>query len=199
MIRVGLTGGIGSGKSTVCRMFEELGVRCYDCDSRAKWLMQNDEQLRTELIELFGEEVYGADGVLDRARLAAEVFGNSERLAALNGAVHPAVGRDWERWCTERKAEGVAYTIMESAILFDCGFDSKVDCTVTVSAPEEVRIERAAARDNAPAEVIRSRIEAQMSDSEREARADHTIINTDLDAVQKQVEELHVKFSNDIE
>lgn len=199
MIRVGLTGGIGSGKSTVCRMFEELGVRCYDCDRRAKWLMQNDEQLRAELIELFGAEVYGADGVLDRARLAAEVFGNSERLAALNGAVHPAVGRDWERWCAERESEGVAYAIMESAILFDCGFDSKVDRTVTVSAPEEVRINRAAARDNAPAEVIRRRIEAQMSDSEREARADYTIINTDLDAVQKQVEELHAEFSNEAE
>lgn len=199
MIRVGLTGGIGSGKSTVCRMFEELGARCYDCDSRAKWLMQNDEELRTELVELFGAEVYDADGVLDRARLAAEVFGNRERLAALNGAVHPAVGRDWERWCAERESEGVAYTIMESAILFDCGFDSKVDRTVTVSAPEEVRIARAAERDNAPAEVIRRRIEAQMSDLEREERADYTITNTDLDAAQKQVEQLHVMFSNDVE
>ena len=180
-------------------MFEELGVRCYDCDSRAKWLMQNDEELRAELVELFGAEVYGADGELDRARLAAEVFGNSERLAALNGAVHPAVGRDWERWCAEREGEGVAYTIMVSAILFDCGFDSKVDRTVTVSAPEALRIERAAARDNAPADVIRRRIEAQMSDTEREARADYTITNTDLDTVQKQVEELHAKFSNEVE
>ncbi len=160
--------------------------------------MQNDDELRAELIELFGTEMYDSDGVLNRARLAAEVFGNSERLAALNGAVHPAVGRDWERWCAERESEGVAYTIMESAILFDCGFDSKVDRTVTVSAPEQVRIDRAAARDNAPAEVIRRRIEAQMSDAEREVRADHTITNTDLDAVQKQVEELHAKFSNEI-
>ena len=199
MIRVGLTGGIGSGKSTVCRMFEALGAQCYDCDSRAKWLMQNDEMLRKELVALFGTEVYSADGKLDRARLAAEVFGNSERLAALNGAVHPAVGRDWERWCAEREAEGVAYAIMESAILFDCGFDSKVDRTVTVSAPEEVRIERAAARDNAPAEVIRRRIEAQMSDAEREARADHTIVNSDLEAVRKQVAELHKIFSNGVE
>ena len=199
MIRVGLTGGIGSGKSTVCRMFEELGAHCYDCDSRAKWLMQNDEELREELVALFGAEVYGADGTLDRARLAAEVFGNSERLAALNGAVHPAVGRDWERWCAEREVEGVAYAIMESAILFDCGFDSKVDRTVTVSAPEELRIERAVARDNAPAEVIRRRIEAQMSDAEREARADHTIVNSDLEAVRKQVAELHKIFSNGVE
>lgn len=199
MIRIGLTGGIGSGKSTVCRIFDELGAQCYDCDSRAKWLMQNNEALREELVALFGAEVYGADGLLDRARLATEVFGNSERLAALNGAVHPAVGRDWERWCAERKAEGVAYAIMESAILFDCGFDSKVDRTVTVSAPEELRIERAVARDNAPAEVIRRRIEAQMSDVEREARADYTIVNTDLEEVRKQVAELHKLFSNEIE
>lgn len=197
MIRIGLTGGIGSGKSTVCRLFEEFGARCYDSDSRAKWLMQNDEELRAELIALFGEEVYGEDGALDRARLAAEVFGNSERLAALNGAVHPAVGRDWERWCEEREAEGVAYAIMESAILFDCGFDSKVDRTVAVSAPEELRIERAALRDNAPMEVIRRRIEAQMSDAEREARAHHTIRNIDIDTLREQVEELHKLFSDD--
>ena len=197
MIRVGLTGGIGSGKSTVCRLFEELGVNCYDCDSRAKWLMQNDEELRAELIALFGAEIYDEDGVLDRARLAAEVFGNSERLAALNGAVHPAVGRDWEHWCEAREAEGVAYAIMESAILFDCGFDSKVDRTVAVLAPEELRIERAAKRDNAPAEVIRQRINAQMSDSEREARAHHTIRNIDIDTLREQVEELHKLFSNE--
>lgn len=199
MIRVGLTGGIGSGKSTVCRLFEALGVSCYDCDSRAKWLMQNDEQLREELIALFGEEVYGTDGELDRARLAAEVFGNSERLAALNGAVHPAVGRDWERWCNEREAEGATYAIMESAILFDSGFDSRVDRTVAVSAPEELRVERAAERDNAPAEVIRQRIKAQMSDSEREARAHYTIRNIDLETLQEQVEELHKKFSYEAE
>lgn len=197
MIRIGLTGGIGSGKSTVCRLFEELGARCYDSDSRAKWLMQNDEALRAELIALFGEEVYGEDGALDRARLAAEVFGNSERLAALNGAVHPAVGRDWERWCEEREAEGAAYTILESAILFDCGFDQKVDRTVAVSAPEELRIERAASRDNAPMEVIRRRIEAQMSDAEREARAHHTIQNINIDTLREQVEELHKLFSDD--
>lgn len=197
MIRVGVTGGIGSGKSTVCRLFEELGARCYDSDSRAKWLMQNDEQLRSELIALFGEEVYDSEGRLDRARLAGEVFGNSERLAALNGAVHPAVGRDWERWCAEREAEGAAYTILESAILFDCGFDSKVDRTVTVSAPEKLRVERAAARDGASEELIRRRIEAQMSDSEREARAHHTIVNIDLATLREQVEELHKEFCNE--
>lgn len=197
MIRVGVTGGIGSGKSTVCRLFEELGARCYDSDSRAKWLMQNDEQLRSELIALFGEEVYDSEGRLDRARLAGEVFGNSERLAALNGAVHPAVGRDWERWCAERESEGAAYTILESAILFDCGFDSKVDRTVTVSAPEKLRVERAAARDGASEELIRRRIEAQMSDSERETRAHHTIVNIDLATLREQVEELHKEFSNE--
>ena len=197
MIRIGLTGGIGSGKSTVCRLFEELGVHCYDCDSRAKWLMQNDKELHAELIALFGADIYDKNGTLDRPRLAAEVFGNSERLAALNGAVHPAVGRDWERWCEEREAEGAKYAIMESAILFDCGFDSKVDRTVAVSAPEELRIERAAARDNAPTEVIRRRIEAQMSDAEREARAHHTIQNICLDTLREQVEELHKLFSNE--
>lgn len=199
MIRVGLTGGIGSGKSTVCRLFEELGVRCYDSDSRAKWLMQNDPDLRAELIEIFGEQVYNDNGELDRARLAAEVFGNSERLAALNGAVHPAVGRDWERWCEERRGEGARYTILESAILFDCGFDQKVDRVITVSAPEQTRIERAAMRDNAPTDVIRNRIKAQMSDKERERRAHHTIVNIDITTLREQVEKIHKILCNEIE
>ncbi|MBQ2414106.1 MAG: dephospho-CoA kinase [Rikenellaceae bacterium] len=199
MIRVGLTGGIGSGKSTVCRLFEELGVRCYDSDSRAKWLMQNDPDLRAELIEIFGEQVYNDNGELDRARLAAEVFGNSERLAALNGAVHPAVGRDWERWCEERRGEGARYTILESAILFDCGFDKKVDQVITVSAPEQTRIERAAMRDNAPTDVIRNRIKAQMSDKERERRAHHTIVNIDITTLREQVEKIHKILCNEIE
>lgn len=199
MIRVGLTGGIGSGKSTVCRLFEELGVRCYDSDSRAKWLMQNDPDLRAELIEIFGEQVYNDNGELDRARLAAEVFGNSERLAALNGAVHPAVGRDWERWCEERRGEGARYTILESAILFDCGFDKKVDQVITVSAPEQTRIERAAMRDNAPTNVIRNRIKAQMSDKERERRAHHTIVNIDITTLREQVEKIHKILCNEIE
>lgn len=199
MIRVGLTGGIGSGKSTVCRLFKELGVRCYDSDSRAKWLMQNDPDLRAELIEIFGEQVYNDNGELDRARLAAEVFGNSERLAALNGAVHPAVGRDWERWCEERRGEGAQYTILESAILFDCGFDKKVDQVITVSAPEQTRIERAAMRDNAPTDVIRNRIKAQMSDKERERRAHHTIVNIDITTLREQVEKIHKILCNEIE
>lgn len=199
MIRVGLTGGIGSGKSTVCRLFEELGVRCYDSDSRAKWLMQNDPDLRAELIEIFGEQVYNDNGELYRARLAAEVFGNSERLAALNGAVHPAVGRDWERWCEERREEGAQYTILESAILFDCGFDKKVDQVITVSAPEQTRIERAAMRDNAPTDVIRNRIKAQMSDKERERRAHHTIVNIDITTLREQVEKIHKILCNEIE
>ena len=199
MIRVGLTGGIGSGKSTVCRLFEELGVRCYDSDSRAKWLMQNDPDLRAELIEIFGEQVYNDNGELDRARLAAEVFGNSERLAALNGAVHPAVGRDWERWCEERRGEGARYTILESAILFDCGFDKKVDQVITVSAPEQTRIERAAMRDNAPTDVIRNRIKAQISDKERERRAHHTIVNIDITTLREQVEKIHKILCNEIE
>lgn len=199
MIRAGLTGGIGSGKSTVCRLFEELGVRCYDSDSRAKWLMQNDPDLRAELIEIFGEQVYNDNGELDRARLAAEVFGNSERLAALNGAVHPAVGRDWEQWCEERRDEGARYTILESAILFDCGFDKKVDQVITVSAPEQTRIERAAMRDNAPTDVIRNRIKAQMSDKERERRAHHTIVNIDITTLREQVEKIHKILCNEIE
>lgn len=189
MIRIGLTGGIGSGKSTVARLLAELGAECYDSDSRAKMLMQSDPALREELTRLFGGGVYSPDGRLDRTALAAVVFGDPERLAQLNGAVHPAVARDWTQWCAERADRDAV--VLESAILFESGFDAMVDRTVTVSAPEELRIERCMARDGAAAEAVRRRISAQWSDAERERCADHIISNIDAGTLREQVVRLY--------
>ncbi len=189
MIRIGLTGGIGSGKSTVAQLFAELGVECYDSDSRAKALMQEDPALREGLMRLFGSGVYSPEGQLDRAAVASAVFGNPERLAQLNGAVHPAVAHDWERWCAERSGRDAV--ILESAILFESGFDAKVDLSVTVSVPEHLRIERCMARDGVPAEAVRRRIAAQWSDEERERRADHVISNIDAATLRQQVVRLY--------
>ena len=154
MIRVGVTGGIGSGKSTVCRLFAERGVPVYDSDSEAKRLMGEDPSLRAALVEAFGDETF-RDGVLNRRYLAATVFGDRRALARLEALVHPCVKRDFERWAAERTAE--PYVVLECAILYESGMDAAVDRVVAVVAPEELRLVRVNARDGASAAEIRRR------------------------------------------
>ena len=190
MIKVAICGGIGSGKSTVCRMFAERGVALYDSDSRAKALMNESAELRKALVAEFGEECY-ADGALNRSYLASRVFGSEEQLAKLNSSVHPAVKADFLRWAEEQEGD---FCILESAILFESGFDAVVDKTVAVLAPLPLRIERAMARDGASREQIEARVKAQMSDDELVARADFTIVNIHLEDVEKDVAELAYRF-----
>ncbi|MBQ2026775.1 MAG: dephospho-CoA kinase [Alistipes sp.] len=189
-MKIAICGGIGSGKSTICRMFEERGVAIYDSDARAKTLMNESESLRAALIAEFGEECY-SDGVLNRAVLASKVFGSEEQLAKLNSIVHPAVKEDYLRWHEEQEGD---YTILESAILFESGFDVLVDKSVAVLAPLPLRIERAMQRDSATREQIEARIKAQMSDDELASRADFAIVNFHLEDVEKDVAELHYRF-----
>lgn len=191
-IKVGITGGIGSGKSTVCRMFAMLGTPYYDCDSRAKELMVTDKHLVGAIKAAFGREAY-AGGQPDRAYLASKVFNDKDALARLNGLVHPAVIRDFNEWAASCPA-GTPYIVMESAIIFESGLEKEVDHTVTVSAPEEVRIERAAARDGAAREKVAARMANQMTDAERESRAGFVIHNDDRELVWRQVLELDSLF-----
>ena len=190
MIKVAICGGIGSGKSTVCRMFAERGVALYDSDSRAKALMNESDELRKALVAEFGEECY-ADGALNRSYLASRVFGSEEQLARLNSIVHPAVKADFLRWAEEQEGD---FCILESAILFESGFDAVVDKTVAVLAPLPLRIERAMQRDGASREQIEARVKAQMSDDELVARADFAIVNIHLEDVEKDVAELAYRF-----
>ncbi len=190
MIKVAICGGIGSGKSTVCRMFAERGVALYDSDSRAKALMNESEELRKALVAEFGEECY-ADGALNRSYLASRVFGSAEQLARLNSIVHPAVKADFLRWAEEQEGD---FCILESAILFESGFDVVVDKTVAVLAPLPLRIERAMQRDGASREQIEARVKAQMGDDELVARADFAIVNIHLEDVEKDVAELAYRF-----
>ena len=190
MIKVAICGGIGSGKSTVCQMFAERGIALYDSDSRAKMLMNESVSLREALIALFGEECY-VDGELNRPYLAQRVFGSEERLARLNSIVHPAVKEDFISWTEDQEGD---YCILESAILFESGFDKLVDKTVAVLAPMSLRIERAMQRDGASREQVEARIRAQMSDDELVARADFSIVNIHLEDVEKDVAELNHRF-----
>lgn len=186
MIRVAITGGIGSGKSTVCALFAERGVAVYDSDSEAKRLMSSSAELRQAIIETFGEEAYTAEG-LNRQYLASVVFTNDEQRLRLNSIVHPAVIADFEQWCREQSG---AYVIFESAILFDAGLDSMFDLTIAVLAPLPLRIERTCRRDGVSPESVERRIAAQMSDDDLSRLADVAIVNIDRESIACDVEQI---------
>lgn len=193
MYKVGITGGIGSGKSTVCRILQQRGVAVYDADSRAKELMANSESLRHDLIEAFGECTYTSEG-LNRRYLADVVFSDSQQLRLLNSIVHPVVMDDFERWAAEQEGQ---FVVLESAILFEAGLESRVDATVAVMAPEELRVERVMGRDGATKEQVMARIDNQMSDDERSDRAKYSVVNIDIEDLEEDVEQLHRRLCYD--
>ena len=193
MYKVGLTGGIGSGKSTVAELLRDRGIAVYDSDSRAKMLMVDDESLRAALANAFGAECYTEEG-LNRAWLAERVFTSAEELGRLNAIVHPAVMRDFAAWAEAQEGE---YVVLESAILLEAGLESHVDVVVAVMAPKGVRIERAMKRDGATVEQIEERMRNQMSDDERTERAKYAIVNIDLEELEEDVEQLHRRLCYD--
>lgn len=193
MYKVGITGGIGSGKSRVCSMLEGFGVAVYDADSRAKGLMNSSPTLREALVRRFGAEVYTDEGI-NRAYLAERVFSDGEELMALNAIVHPAVMDDFDRWAEEQEGD---YVVLESAILFEAHLEGRVDTTIAVMAPESLRLERAMKRDGATREQIESRMRNQMSDKERVDRSKYAIVNIDIEELAEDVEQLHRRLSYD--
>ena len=193
MYKVGITGGIGSGKSTVCDILRELDVAVYNSDVRAKELMMESVSLRQALVERFGKEVYNAEG-LNRPYLAQRVFGSASELEALNAIVHPAVMADFDCWAEVQQGN---YVVLESAILFEAQLENRVDVVVSVMAPESLRVERAMQRDGASREQIVARIKAQMSDDERSDRSKYAIVNIDLEELREEVEQLHRRLSYD--
>ena len=187
---MGITGGIGSGKSTLCHLLEEHGAAVYYSDDRAKALMHTSETLRRALVAEFGEACY-RDGELNRTWLSEQVFRDPLRLAALNRIVHPAVMADFERWAEEQTSP---YVVLESAILFSAHLESYVDCTVAVLAPVSLRVERASQRDGVDHQAIKRRIEAQMSDDELAERADYSLVNIRLEELREEAESLHKRL-----
>lgn len=187
MYKVGITGGIGSGKSTVCGLLSAYGVAVYDSDTKAKALMEQSVTLRESLCAVFGEECYNEDG-LNRQYLASKVFGDEQLLIKLNSIVHPAVRADFRSWAEQQSGE---YVVLESAILFEAAFETEVDTTLAVLAPVEERVRRAMGRDGADREAILSRIQHQMSDEELHAKADRCLVNLRMDYLESDVEQLH--------
>ena len=193
MYKVGVTGGIGSGKSTVCDMLAARGIAVYIADTEAKRLMSSDETLKRDIVALFGDDAY-LHGELNREFLASCVFCDKEALQRLNGVVHPAVMRDFAAWAEAQEGD---YVVLESAILFEAGLEGSVDATIAVMAPVELRLERAMRRDGADREKIEERMRNQLSDDERSERAKYAIVNIVLEDLEDDVEQLHRRLSYD--
>lgn len=186
---VGITGGIGSGKSTVCKLFTLLGIPVYTADDRAKWLMSHEPQLKEKILALFGTESYHSNGELNRGYLAETVFFNPEKVAALNALVHPAVGKDFAEWVSQQNAP---YLIKEAALLFETGVAKELDFVINVSSPLRVRMARVLLRDpQRTEEQVNQIIDQQLPDEEKNELADFSIKNTDNKLLLPQVIALH--------
>lgn len=193
MFTVGLTGGIGSGKTTVCRVFSVLGIPVFNSDEQAKLLLQDDPVVKAAVVQLFGRSVYPA-GKLDRKALAQLVFNDPKALAGLNAIVHPAVRRAFKEWAESQQAP---YVINEAAILVETGAYPSFDRLVTVEAPEDVRLARVMARDGSPEEQVRQRMSNQATEAQRREVAYAVIENDGHSMVLPQVLALHEKFNQE--
>ena len=193
-VLVGITGGIGSGKSTVCKLFSLLGIPVYTADDRAKWLMAQDPELRNQISTAFGAAAYSSTGELNRAFLAESVFSNPEKISTLNALVHPAVRKDFEQWIA---AQTAPYLIKEAALLFETGAAKELDYVINVSSPLRIRMARVLLRDPFRSEdQVNQIINQQLPDEEKNELADFCIKNTDNKLLIPQVLEVHAQLSD---
>ena len=191
---IGITGGIGSGKSTIAKQLRKMGYAVYDTDSEAKRLIMEDAGLRQQIEQLFGKEVY-QDGVYQTALVAQRVFADKSLLAKLNAIVHPAVKADILRWAENMNHPTLCF--VECAILYQAGFDTLCDKVVVVTAPEEVRLQRAVVRDHSTIEKVRARMRAQEVEKDIE-RADLIVNNdgkTEITAICLQIRDFFCNFA----
>jgi len=193
-IQVGVTGGIGVGKTTVGQIFETLGAPIYKSDDRAKILMNSNDQLKSQIIEAFGYDAYNRDKQLNRSYLATVVFNNPKKLQVLNSLVHPAVLEDYRNWFSEQN--NVPYTIKEAAIMFETDSHKSMDCIIVVTCPINLRIDRIVKRDHMKRDEVLKRIENQMSDKQRLEKAQYRVKNDGKQSIIKQTIDLHHKFLN---
>jgi len=193
MLKVGITGGIGSGKTWVCRVFQHLGVPLFNADEEVKNLYQTDETLKGLLITEFGNSAYTPSGDFNKA-FFREILVDSNKRETLNQIVHPLVFKRFEEWSSEQKSP---YVIKEAAILFESGADKTVDKSIGVFAPLEIRMERVIARDNRTREEIQTIMNMQLSDDALKSKVDYTIINDNERSVIDQVRALHQVLVNE--
>ncbi len=187
MIKVGITGGIGSGKTVVAELFRLHGIPVYDADMQAKLLNDTSETIREKIILRFGNDLY-ADGRLDRKRFAEIIFQDQNLLREANSIIHPELRKHFLRWLQERREAPLV--AIDAAVLFESNFYKLTDYNITVTAPETMRIRRATARDNSQREQVKNRMESQMADAERIRLSDFVIVNDNANSLIKQIEEI---------
>lgn len=190
MLKVGITGGIGSGKSTVCQVFETLGIPVFYADTAARYLMEHDAVLIDNIKQLFGKDIY-SNGVLRRDKIAAIVFKDPSVLGKLNSIVHPATIKYGNEWM---QSQTTPYAIKEAAIFFESGSNKGMDIMIGVYAPEQLRILRVMSRDQVTQEKIIERMSRQMNEEEKMRLCDHVITNDDVTAVIPQVLSIHTEL-----
>ena len=195
MLKIGITGGIGSGKTIICKVFETLGVPVFYADTVAKEIMVKDPVLIAGIKETFGEESYGPDGKLQNKYIAGIVFNNQEQLEKLNALVHPATFRAFDDWLAQLP-QHTPYILKEAALLFESGSYKTCDQSLLVLAPMETRIQRVMHRDQVTEEQVKARMDKQLSDEEKLRMADFTILNNETDSLITQVLQLHHQFLN---
>ncbi|WP_299117266.1 dephospho-CoA kinase [uncultured Winogradskyella sp.] len=187
MLVVGLTGGIGSGKTTVGEYFKSYSIPVYIADKEAKALMNRSKVIKRKLIKLFGQSAY-EDGNLNRPYLASKIFSDKSLLSKMNAIVHPKVASHFKRWL---KKQDAPYVLKEAAIIFENNLEHQYDYIITVVADKELRVTRVMKRDDTSIEKVKSIMSNQLSDEEKIKKSDFTIINNDLQATKQQVEEIH--------
>ena len=192
MIKVGLTGGIGSGKTTVANIFKQLGVPIYFSDDRAKYLMLNNQFLRESLISLFGDKVV-VNGLLNRSYIASKVFSKPKELIKLNALVHPFIQKDFDDWSASQCS---VYVIKEAAILFETGANKLLDKVVLVESPKDLKVSRVMLRDGMKNEEVLMRMSKQWSDDQKRTYADYIIYNDEENPLINQILKLHSIFSD---
>ncbi len=191
MLKIGITGGIGTGKSTICDIFALLGIPVYNADKAAKRLMATNEGLKKQLIATFGTAAFTSTGDLDTTYLANKVFTDEKALKQLNALVHPAVLADFDQWCSQQQAP---YVLKEAALLIESGSYKQCDYTILVESPLEWRIQRLQNRDNSSEAQIRARIANQWPDEEKAKLANFLILNDEKHLLIPQILALHTQF-----
>lgn len=192
MLKVGITGGIGSGKSVVCKVFEALGIPVFNADNAARYLMEHDERLVASITLLLGKDVY-EEGRLNRAKVSDIIFRQPEKLQQLNALVHPVTINNASAWVSR---QSTPYIIKEAAIFFESGSYKEMDVMVGVYAPLEIRISRTMARGGQTRDKVLEIISKQMNEEEKMGRCDFVINNNDSDAIIPQVFRLHEQLLN---
>jgi dephospho-CoA kinase len=193
--RIGITGGIGSGKTTVCEIFESLGIPVYYADTEAKKIMVSHHVVKKKIIEILGAEAYHNNGKPNRPYIASKIFADKQLLNSVNGVVHPAVQADSDRWF-EKAIENAPYAIKEAALLVENGSYRHMDALIVVTCPEDIRIDRVMKRDHLPREKVVKKLQNQLPESDKIAVADYIIVNDGEHALIPQIIEIHHKLTH---